>query len=179
MSEREKLAVEKFNELYKDGKIPEKDVYKRQSIDEQLKTEVQSSLQPALGRIALKGIAYDQLPLYTKEIANELNTELTADWNELRGIYIVSVAFASITVDGESAEKISRMQEARAFSDPSLLGARLGTACLLYTSICFAVISNATFAKNKFVPIPAVAQTPVFFITASISITENSLGVFP
>ena len=71
---------------------------------------------------------YDQLPLYTKEIANELNTELTADWNELRGISIVSVAFASITVDGESAEKISRMQEARAFSDPSLLGARLGTA---------------------------------------------------
>ena len=104
------------------------DVYKKISIDEQLKTEVQSSLQPALGRIALKGIAYDQLPLYTKEIANELNTELTADWNELRGISIVSVAFASITVDGESAEKISRMQEARAFSDPSLLGARLGTA---------------------------------------------------
>ena len=102
------------------------DVYKKISIDEQ--TEVQSSLQPALGRIALKGIAYDQLPLYTKEIANELNTELTADWNELRGISIVSVAFASITVDGESAEKISRMQEARAFSDPSLLGARLGTA---------------------------------------------------
>ena len=81
------------------------DVYKKISIDEQLKTEVQSSLQPALGRIALKGIAYDQLPLYTKEIANELNTELTADWNELRGISIVSVAFASITVDGESAEK--------------------------------------------------------------------------
>ena len=101
------------------------DVYKKISIDEQLKTEIQSSLQPALGRIALKGIAYDQLPLYTKEIANELNTELTADWNELRGISIVS---ASITVDGESAEKISRMQEARAFSDPSLLGARLGTA---------------------------------------------------
>ena len=104
------------------------DVYKKISIDEQLKTEVQSSLQPALGRIALKGIAYDQLPLYTKEIASELNTELTADWNELRGISIVSVAFASITVDSESAEKISRMQEARAFSDPSLLGARLGTA---------------------------------------------------
>ena len=36
------------------------DVYKKISIDEQLKTEVQSSLQPALGRIALKGIAYDQ-----------------------------------------------------------------------------------------------------------------------
>lgn len=102
--------------------------YKKISIDEQLKSEVQSSLQPALGRIAQKGIAYDQLPLYTKEIAAELNTELTSDWNQLRGISIVSVGFSSITVDGESAEKISRMQEARVFSNPSMLGARLGSA---------------------------------------------------
>ncbi|MCE3543934.1 SPFH domain-containing protein, partial [Escherichia coli] len=46
------------------------DVFRRSQIDEQLKTEVQHNLQPALGKIALKGIAYDQLPLYTNEIAD-------------------------------------------------------------------------------------------------------------
>lgn len=105
-----------------------KDRFKKISIDEQLKTEVQSALQPALGRIALKGIAYDQLPLYTKDIAAEVNNELTAEWNELRGISIVSVAFSSIKPDEESAAKIAQMQESRVYTNASMLGARLGTA---------------------------------------------------
>ncbi len=102
--------------------------FKKSAIDEQLKAEVQSSLQPALGKIALKGIAYDQLPLYTKEIASELNTELSDDWTKLRGISVVSVAFASITVDKESADKIAQFQESRVYTNPQMMGARLGSA---------------------------------------------------
>ncbi len=102
--------------------------FKKSAIDEQLKAEVQSSLQPALGKIALKGIAYDQLPLYTKEIAAELNTELSDDWTKLRGISVVSVAFASITVDKESADKIAQFQESRVYTNPQMMGARLGSA---------------------------------------------------
>lgn len=104
------------------------DSFKKSAIDEQLKAEVQSSLQPALGRIAQKGIAYDQLPLYTKEIAQELNTELSEDWTKLRGISVVSVAFASITVDKESADKIAQFQESRVYTNTQMMGARLGSA---------------------------------------------------
>ncbi len=105
------------------------DSFKKSSIDEQLKTEVQSSLQPALGKIAQKGIAYDQLPIYTKEIAAELNTELSEDWTKLRGISVISVAFASITVDKESADKIAQLQESRIYgANPQMMGARLGSA---------------------------------------------------
>ncbi len=104
------------------------DSFKKSAIDEQLKAEVQSSLQPALGKIALKGIAYDQLPLYTKEIAQELNTELSDDWTKLRGISVVSVAFASITVDKESADKIAQFQESRVYTNTQMMGARLGAA---------------------------------------------------
>ena len=37
-------------------------------------------------------------------------------------------------------------------------------------------MSSATFARNRFGPMPAVAQTPVSASTASMSMTANSLG---
>ena len=105
-----------------------KDRFLRSEIDGQLKTEVQHNLQPALGKIALKGIPYDQLPLFTNEIAEELNQELTAEWVEKRGISVVSVALASITPDEESAKKIAEFQESRVYTNATMRGARLGTA---------------------------------------------------
>ena len=104
------------------------DTFRRSQIDEQLKTEVQHNLQPALGKIALKGIAYDQLPLYTNEIADQLNQELTEDWVQNRGISVVSVALASITPDAESAKKIAQFQESRVYTNTRMMGARLGGA---------------------------------------------------
>jgi membrane protease subunit (stomatin/prohibitin family) len=104
------------------------DSFKRAAIDEQLKTEVQAAMQPALGAVALKGIAYDSLPMYTKEIGKAVNDELSNEWTQLRGISVVSVAFASITVDSESAKKISEFQESRIYTNTQMLGARLGTA---------------------------------------------------
>lgn len=104
------------------------DKFTRNKIDDQLKAEVQHNLQPALGKVALKGIAYDQLPLYTNEIAEMLNAELNKDWTELRGITVVSVAFASITPDEESAKKIAQFQESRVYTNASMMGARLGGA---------------------------------------------------
>lgn len=104
------------------------DEYKASAIEGQLKTEVQHNLQPVLGRIALKGIPYDQIPLYTKEIAAELNTELTQEWVNMRGLSIVSVAFSSITPEEQSAAKIAQFQESRIYTNSQMLGARIGSA---------------------------------------------------
>ncbi len=102
--------------------------FKRTQIDSQFKAEVQQALQPALGRIALKRIAYDQLTLFTKEIAEEINGELTADWVEKRGISVVTFALASVTPDAESAKKIEQFQSSRVYTDSRMMGARLGEA---------------------------------------------------
>lgn len=104
------------------------DRFMRGQIDEQLKAEVQHNMQPALGKIALKGIPYDQLTLYTNDIAHELNQELTEDWVENRGISVVSVALASITPDADSAKKIAQFQESRVYTNSRMMGARLGGA---------------------------------------------------
>lgn len=100
----------------------------RAEVDEQMRAEVQQQMQPALGKIAAKGIAYDQLTTYTLDIAKELNAALTDSWVALRGISVISVALASITPDEDSAAKIAQFQESRVYTNPQMLGARLGTA---------------------------------------------------
>ena len=102
--------------------------FTRDLIDSQFKAEVQTSLQPALGKIALKRIPYDQLPLFTKEIASELNSEMTSEWVDKRGISVVSFALASVTPDADSAKKIEQFQSSRVYTDVNMLGARIGEA---------------------------------------------------
>lgn len=104
------------------------DSFFRFDIDAQLKTEVQHALLPTLGKIAQKGISYDQLPNYANDIAAILNDELTKDWSELRGISVVKVAFSTITPDEESAKKIAQFQESRIYTNAQMMGARLGSA---------------------------------------------------
>ncbi|MCL1795503.1 MAG: SPFH domain-containing protein [Clostridia bacterium] len=104
------------------------DTYNTAMIEGQLKAEVQHTLQPVLGRLALKGIPYDQIPLHAKELADELNSDLTREWVEKRGISVVSVAFSSITPEEESVKKIAQFQESRVYTDPQMLGARIGAA---------------------------------------------------
>ena len=102
--------------------------FRRDIIDSQFKAEIQSSMQPVLGRIALTKVPYDQLPLHTKAISTELNKEITEDWIEKRGISVVSFTIASVTPDADSAKKIEDFQSSRVYTDASMLGAKIGTA---------------------------------------------------
>lgn len=101
-------------------------VYTKEMIVPQMKSEVIASIQPALGRIAIQGVSYDMLINYPVQIAEELNKELSVKWEELRGIVMVSLALESVTVDEASAEKISKLQEARAMgANAAVAGGRL------------------------------------------------------
>lgn len=102
--------------------------FRRTEIDSQFKAEVQQALQPALGKVALKKIPYDQLTLFTKEITTEINGEITADWVVKRGISVVSMALVSVMPDEESAKKIAQFQTNRVYTDGRMMGARLGEA---------------------------------------------------
>lgn len=104
------------------------ETFPRLAIQEQLRTEMQQAMQPALGRVAQQGIPYDQITLHTKEIVEALNQELQESWYRLRGIELVSAAIASLRPDEESASKINQFQESRVYTNASMMGARLGTA---------------------------------------------------
>jgi len=99
--------------------------YRRDNLAGQMKSEVISALQPALGKIAQQGIAYDMLINYPREIGKALDEEMSAEWSERRGIEVVSLAMESVTVDEQSAKKIEQLQEARALSNPMMAAGRL------------------------------------------------------
>lgn len=126
---------------------PSKVVYK-EDLTPQMKSEVLASMQPALGRIAAQGIAYDMLINYPTQIADELNKELNSKWEQLRGIVMVSLALESVTVDDASAEKISKLQEARAMgSNAAIAGGRLVNA---QANAMEAAASNSAGAMTGF-----------------------------
>ncbi|MDD3278972.1 MAG: SPFH domain-containing protein [Lachnospiraceae bacterium] len=104
---------------------PEK-VVEKEELTAQMKSELIAAMQPALGRIAAQGISYDMLINYPTQMAEELNKELSAKWEQLRGVVMVSLALESVTVDEDSAAKISKLQEARALgSNAAIAGGRL------------------------------------------------------
>jgi len=124
------------------------DSYDRGTLEEQMKAEVQEAMQPALASIAAMGIPYDQLPAHARDIGDAVNKVLTTDWVQLRGISVVSMALSSITPDAESAKKIAQFQESRVYTDPNMMGARLGSA---QASAMESAAQNPNGAMNGFI----------------------------
>lgn len=102
--------------------------YNREEIDSQLKSELLTALQPALARISTKGIDYSEIPLYTRDITEALNEELSSQWAEKRGLQVVSFGVNSISVSDEDKLKIQNMQQAIFMSDPSMAAGNIASA---------------------------------------------------
>lgn len=101
------------------------DIYTRDKIDSQLKSELMSALQPAFAKISEMGIRYSALPAHTTEIADSLNEVLSKKWGELRGIKVVSFGVSSANVSDEDAEMIKELQRNGALRNPTMAAAHL------------------------------------------------------
>jgi len=99
--------------------------YTRDMLDNQLKTELLTALQPAFAKISDMGIRYSALPGHTSEIANALNEELSDKWRDLRGIEIVSFGVSSVKASEEDEQMIKELQRNASFRDPNLAAAHL------------------------------------------------------
>ena len=104
------------------------DVFKRDKIDSQLKTELLTALQPAFARISEMGIRYSLIPRHTAELANILNEELSSKWSELRGISIVSFGVNSVKAPEEDEEMIKELQRTAVYQNPNMAAANLASA---------------------------------------------------
>jgi len=102
--------------------------YRKETLLTTMKSEIMSALNPALGKIALTKIPYDALILYPQELGKYVNEEIGPRWGTDRGIEIKAFSVESITVDDESAKKISQLQETAIHTDAGMAGARLVTA---------------------------------------------------
>ena len=99
--------------------------YTRDEIDNQLKTEFISALQPAFSRLSDMELRPNQVPAHADELCRFMNESLTQKWGELRGLAIVSIAMNPITLAEEDAELIKQAQRVAIMRDPTMAAATL------------------------------------------------------
>ncbi len=101
------------------------DVFTRDTIETQLKTEFISALQPAMGKLSALEIRPNEIITHNTDVENAMNEALSAKWGELRGLQVVSIAFGSVTLPEEDSEMIKEAQRTAMLRDPGMAGATL------------------------------------------------------
>ena len=99
--------------------------YLRSEIQDQLKTEFISALQPAFAELSEMEIRPNQIIAHNAELEAAMNDALSQKWSELRGLEIVSIAIGSITLPEDDQELIKSTQRAGALRDPGLAAGTL------------------------------------------------------
>ena len=88
--------------------------YTRDIIDEQLKTEFVSALQPAFGALAEMELRPAQLPGKANELKKAMNEALQAEWVD-RGLAVAKIALNPITLNPEDMKKIQEMEDSMSY----------------------------------------------------------------
>ena len=103
-------------------------IYRREELENTLKTEFISALQPALARLSDMELRPNQIIAHNTELADAMQAELSSKWSALRGISVVSVALGSVTLPDDDAEMIKTAQRNAMNANPQMAAATLVTA---------------------------------------------------
>ena len=102
--------------------------YTRDKIDEQLKAEFVSALQPAFGALAELELRPAQIPAKANELKKAMNEALQAEWVE-RGIAVAKIALNPITLNPDDMKKIQEMEDSMTYGQNAfMMGGRMTTA---------------------------------------------------
>ena len=102
--------------------------YTRDKIDEQMKTEFVSALQPAFGALAELELRPAQIPAKANELKKAMNEALQAEWVD-RGIAVAKIALNPITLNPEDMKKIQEMEDSATYGQNAfMMGGRMTTA---------------------------------------------------
>ena len=102
--------------------------YKVSMLENQMKSELLTALQPAFAQISKAGVRYSEVPAHTAELADALNEQLSKKWRELRGIEIVSFGVNSIKANEEDEKTIQQLQVAATYANQTMAAANLAAA---------------------------------------------------
>ena len=102
--------------------------YTRDKIDEQLKAEFVSALQPAFGALAEMELRPAQIPAKANELKKAMNEALQAEWVD-RGIAVAKIALNPITLNPEDMKKIQEMEDSMTYGQNAfMMGGRMTAA---------------------------------------------------
>lgn len=121
--------------------------YTRDELDEQLKGEFISALNPAFAQLSAMELRPNQIIAHNKDLEKAMNAELTEQWGELRGLAVVNVALKSVTLPDEDAELIKQAQRTAMLTNPNMAAATIVGA---QADAMKAAASNENGAMNGF-----------------------------
>ena len=84
------------------GNVPRE--YNRAELDNQLRSEFISALQPALAKLSAMEMRPNEILLHNTAVEKAMNEALDEKWGQLRGLEVVSVAFSTVTLPEEDQE---------------------------------------------------------------------------
>lgn len=103
--------------------------FTRDKIDDQMRTEFISALQPAFGALAEMELRPAQLPSKVNELKNAMNEALRYEWVESRGITVEKIALNPITLNPEDMKKIQEMEDSMSYgTNAAMMAGRMTTA---------------------------------------------------
>ena len=103
--------------------------FTRDMIDEEMKTEFISALQPALGALAEMELRPAQLPAKVNELKEAMNAALRQEWVKSRGISVEKIALNPITLNPEDMKKIQEMEDSVSYgSNAAMMAGRMTNA---------------------------------------------------
>ena len=86
--------------------------FRREDIDDQLKSEFVDALQPAFGALAEQELRPAQIPAKANELKAAMNDALRQEWIENRGISVGKITLNPITLTEEDMKKINQIEDA-------------------------------------------------------------------
>ena len=102
------------------------DVYTRDKIDSQLKSEIITVLGPSLAKLG-SGMEYHEISFHTDKLAEILNEALSSKWRDVRGLEIVNFGI-TCTASAEDENRIKQLQASAVMRDPTMAAASLVSA---------------------------------------------------
>ena len=97
--------------------------YTRDRIENQLRTELLTALQPAFGKISEQGIRYSAVVNHTTDMANALNEVLSDSWGAKYGIVITAFGISSLKASEEDEKMIKELQKTAVFQNANMAAA--------------------------------------------------------
>ena len=121
--------------------------FTRDIIDEQLKTEFVSALQPAFGTLAEMELRPAQLPAKVNELKKAMNDALQMDWVD-RGISVEKIALNPITLNPEDMKKIQEMEDSVSYGSNAAMA--MGRAVTASANAMETAAGNSAGAMTGF-----------------------------
>lgn len=102
--------------------------YQRSEIQNQMKAELMTAMQPALGRVSRLRVRVSDIPFHVMELVDAVNAELSEKWEKLRGIVVVSMTMNPPSMPEDISKKISELQTTATLRNPNMAAATLAGA---------------------------------------------------